>query len=285
MACCPLCARDGPVPLYGVSGWTYLACRSCGVAWLDGVAGGPEAPALYDEAYFSGSANGGYPDYLGDEDLHRLNARDRLRWIAAAGARPGSLLDVGCAAGFLLDEARRGGWKVAGVDLSPFARDVARRRFGLTVMERLADLYKADGQFDVVSFFQSLEHMPDPAAALGHAARLLRPGGLLAIETWDRGSAVARACGRYWQQVTPPSVVFLFDRPSLDRLLCRCGLRTIEIRTVAKRVRIRHAMSLLAGKHPRLFGPISRAATRLRLDRAAVTYRLGDLIAVFARRD
>ncbi|MBM4395998.1 MAG: class I SAM-dependent methyltransferase [Deltaproteobacteria bacterium] len=284
MSRCPVCG-NGSAPLCRVGAWTYLSCPSCGVAWLDGVAGAPEAPALYDEAYFRGAAHGGYPDYLADEELHRRNARDRLGWISEAGlAVPGALLDVGCAAGFVLDEARIAGWRVAGVDLSPFAIRVARDRFGLRVWGRLAEVDAPDGTFDVVTFFQVLEHMPDPAAALAKAARLLRPGGLLLVETWDRDSLVARWLGRLWQQVTPPSVVFLFGRESLGRLLAVSGFGEITSRAVAKRVRLRHALALLADKHPRLLGPVARGAARLRLDRLAVPYRLGDLVIVTAIR-
>jgi hypothetical protein len=79
-------------------------------------------------------------------------------------------------------------------------------------------------------------------------------------------------------------VVFLFGRESLKRLLAGSGFGETAFRAVAKRVRLRHALTLLAEKHPRLFRPVARIAERLRLDRLDVPYRLGDLIVVTAIR-
>jgi hypothetical protein len=67
-----------------------------------------EVEAIYDEAYFGQAPSRpdaqNYLDYLGDEDSHRLTASRRLRWLGRRGVRPpGTVLDVGTAAGFFWD--------------------------------------------------------------------------------------------------------------------------------------------------------------------------------------
>src|SRR5262249_36404199 len=76
-----------------------------------------ELARLYDDPAYFRDADSGYGDYLSAENSHRRMAARRLRWIGRYQA-PGRLLDVGCAAGFFIDEARQRGWEVAGIEIS-----------------------------------------------------------------------------------------------------------------------------------------------------------------------
>jgi 2-polyprenyl-3-methyl-5-hydroxy-6-metoxy-1,4-benzoquinol methylase len=128
------------------------------------------------------------------DGIARANA-GRLKCLARAGAHGGRLVDVGCATGFFLDEAREAGWKVAGVDCSPWARSMAARQLGLETFESLTEAREnAAAPFQAVTLFQVLEHLADPAEALREVAAALEPGGTLVVETWDRESLVARLC-------------------------------------------------------------------------------------------
>ncbi|MEM7356000.1 MAG: class I SAM-dependent methyltransferase, partial [Acidobacteriota bacterium] len=222
--------------------------------------------------------------YARDEALHRRNARDRLGRIAPHRDRPGSLIDVGCAAGFFLDEAHRAGWRVTGIDVSSWARRVAQERFDLPVVTDLASLPVDPTPVDLVTFFQSLEHMADPRAAVEQAAGRLAVDGLVVIETWDRSSWLARRSGRSWQQVTPPSVLYLFSRKSLHRLLTDVGLEPVSMAATSKRVSVGLVAGILEYKRPALFGPLRRLLVKLAADRLSLRYRLGDLVTVVARK-
>lgn len=280
------CAHCDFVSLWRKNGFRYVACRKCGLVRLDPFPDVEDLQKLYGDGYFEGRVSGGYADYRADESIHRRNARDRMDWIAAARpGPPGRLLDVGCAVGYTLDEARQLGWDVAGVEISRWAAGIARATLGLPVHASLEEARAVEVElFDVVSFFQVLEHMPDPFGALEQATALLRPGGVVLIETWDRASAIAHLMGRYWQQATPPSVLYLFDRGILAGALGRAGLHVERTYAVSKRVGIGFVLHLLADKHPRLFRPLLGAAKRLRLNERAIRYRLGDLVLLVARR-
>ena len=167
-AACYVCASDRIERFCEVLGYSYFRCEVCEHACLLPIPDLNESARVYGEGYFSGSVVGGYADYLGDASVHQLNARARCRRLLSLGARPpGRLLDVGCAAGYFLDEARRSGWDVAGVDVSEWARRQARDLFGLEVLGSLeAAAEHRPGGFDAVTLFQVLEHMPDPRSAL-----------------------------------------------------------------------------------------------------------------------
>jgi SAM-dependent methyltransferase len=241
--------------------------------------------AFYDERYFVASDRGGYDDYLRDEALHRLNARDRLKRLRQAGATSGRLLDIGCAAGFFLDEARQAGWEVMGVDCSPWARQQGQERLGLTIHASVADAVRSDLRpFTAVTWFQVLEHVADPGAALREARAALAPEGVIVIETWDRESFVARVAGRHWQQVTPPSVLHLFSRRSALRLAGDCGYAGAAVRCNGKRVSAGFVGQLLRQKYPRLLAPVGWATSLPGVRDISAVYALGDLVTLTARK-
>src|SRR5918993_1534671 len=114
-----------------------------------------------------------------------------LRWIAAARARllppaprPGALLvDLGCGAGLLAPYVRPLGYTHVGVDLVDTSLRIAAEHGMVAVRGDVQRLPLADGVADAVSAGEILEHVPDLAAAVGEACRVLRPGGTLVLDT------------------------------------------------------------------------------------------------------
>ena len=276
---CPACGSTGTRPLFGSGGYTYRACATCGSARLDPLPAIDPA-SLYSADYFiGGTVAGGYADYGTDETLHRRNAVDRLERVAGAGlAPPGQIIEIGAGYGYFLDEARRAGWDVTGTDVSAHARERAAG-LGLDVQ---ADLGAVPGPADVLAAFQVLEHMHDPAGALAEAILLLRAGGLVIAESWDRSHWMARALGRRWQQVSPPAVVHLFTSEGLRALAGRLGLVDIEVRPTPKFVSLGAVAGHLATGRPRLKPTLDRAGASS-LGRRPIKYGFGDLVTLTAR--
>jgi len=242
------------------------------------------AESYYDSSYFTGEGRGGYHDYVASEAQHRRNARGRLALARRFGAEaPGLWVDLGCAVGFTLDETRRAGFSVLGVEMSSWAREVARVSLGLPVCPTLAEANReVSGKAAVLSIFQVLEHLPDPVSTLKEAHACLRPGGMLLIETWDRGSLIARLFGRRWQQITPPSVLWLLDRRSLTHTLESTGFRVDALLRTSKSVSVGWGLGVLAEKMPRMFAPFFRMLEHSAISKLGVRYRLGDLVTVVA---
>ena len=135
-------------------------CGSCTLQYAEAAPGTAELPALYGERYFNG-APAGYPDYLRDEPVHRRRAGRYLDALARLVPAPGRLLDVGCATGFFLDEARSRGWRVVGSEVSEWAAASARDRLALDVRTGpFPDALPPGERLDVVTFFNVLEQLP-----------------------------------------------------------------------------------------------------------------------------
>src|SRR5262245_20638870 len=100
---CPICRSAAHGLLSVKNGYPLHRCRNCELTYSAQPPVGEALTELFSAAYFTDGGTG-YPDYIADEPVHRKQARKYLREIAALGIEPGTLLDVGCAAGFFLDE-------------------------------------------------------------------------------------------------------------------------------------------------------------------------------------
>jgi SAM-dependent methyltransferase len=107
--------------------------------------------------------------------------------LDATNTGPGTrLLDLGCGTGLLLTLAQARGATVTGLDVTPGLLQVARDRLP-TAELWLADICSlpfGDAEFDVVTGVNVFQFAADPPAALAGAARVVRPGGLVAVGTF-----------------------------------------------------------------------------------------------------
>ena len=95
-------------------------------------------------------------------------------------------LDVGCGAGLLAEPLRRLGARVTGIDASPEVIAVARDHsttVGLEIDYRTGDVQQLEGQFDLITCMEVIEHVADPAAFIRALANRLAANGLLIMST------------------------------------------------------------------------------------------------------
>jgi len=218
---CAACGARGARPLFEVGGFAVVAC-ACGLARTV-LPPGFDPASIYSEAYFQGGRPDGYADYAGSGTELRREFRRTLRVLSRHVER-GRLLEVGCAYGFFLEEARAQ-FTVSGVELSEHARAVCRAR-GLAVERELTpEFVTAHGPFDAAVLLDVLEHLRDPGAVLDQLHAAMRPGAQLLITTGNRGSLLARALGRHWRLMTPPQHLWFFDARTVHVVLARHGFR------------------------------------------------------------
>ena len=95
-------------------------------------------------------------------------------------------LDVGCGAGLLTEPVARLGAAVTGIDASPEVIAVAREHASAMRLEidyRVGDVQALEGEFDLVTSMEVIEHVADPGAFVKALAKRLAPGGLLVMST------------------------------------------------------------------------------------------------------
>lgn len=236
----------------------------------------------YDMEFFE---SGGYADYLADEIVLRKNFQ---RFIACI--RPfspaGRMLEIGCAYGFFLDCAKHY-WDAEGVDISAKATAHAREKLGVRALE--GDFLKLpfeEGSYDAVVLWDTIEHLRHPAEYIAKAARLLKPGGMLALTTGDVASLVAKVQGPRWRLYYPPYHLHYFSERTLARLLSRFDLKPAHFRKVGYDRSLDMILHrLLNERKPPLLQSLYRAACRVGLaNRRSIYLNLYDIMLMVARK-
>lgn len=232
---CGLCGADDAALKFEDAPFSVVTCRRCGLTYVTPRLAAPDLiEHVYDEGYWTSSAakTRGYTDYRADARLYLATYRRRMAVVERHFARPGRVLDVGCAAGYFLAVMQERGWDVLGLEPSEAIRAVARERLGADAVRGglLDDPGLAPASFDLVTLWDVLEHIPDPVAALARARELLRPGGKLLVETQNVDSLAARVLGKRWQHYKHAEHIYHFNRATLGRALADAGFRPLESR-------------------------------------------------------
>lgn len=112
----------------------------------------------------------------------------RFAWLQACVEikRPKSLIDLGCADGYVCLTLATRGIECHGVNLYQPSIDIARERakkHKLSAIFTCDDLFNMKGSYDAVVLMEVLEHLPDPQKAIDHCMRLLNPGGSFYLST------------------------------------------------------------------------------------------------------
>ena len=248
-------------------------CRECGTVQQPSLPEGASLTDLYREM--------GDDGYLAEE----LGRRSTANWLLDLVERrraPGRLLEIGCGHGLLLDEARRRGWEVTGLELSEESAEHARDVLGLDVREEPFEALGAEeaGSWDAVLLIDVLEHLDDPRQALERCQELLAPGGVLCVVTPDPASPTARAAGgRWWGYL--PAHTFLLPRRTLRELMIARGLVLTDDVALVRTFSARYWIDGFAGIAGPLGDRVREAAARIPQERS-LSLSLGDERVVLA---
>ena len=273
---CPACGvRAGEAARFSNPvGFSFAECPEDGTVYMDPVPTESTLARLYnDEAYTFHWTGGKNADEVTVKTKRPLELEHIRRVISLPRTPKPRLLDVGCATGSFL---RRAGelFEAEGVELNADMAAIARNN-GLRVTTGRIDDVPPESRFDVITMLQLIEHITDPAAHLARAAALLRPGGIIYINTPTVDSASFRLFRDRHSHVSSFGHVSLFTRASWAPLSARVGLtlvaheysgeRDIALHDLATwyllRRRFRHRLALYS---PRLMYT-SRLVDRLSL--------------------
>jgi 2-polyprenyl-3-methyl-5-hydroxy-6-metoxy-1,4-benzoquinol methylase len=187
-----------------------------------------------------GVVTGNTYDKYGSQNpvVRRLMARferdlDELFGLAA----PSSLLDVGCGEGVLVHRwaQQLGDARVVGIDLQEDSIQAgwAERQapnLEYRVMEA-ANLPFADGEFDLASAIEVLEHVPDPAHTIGEMARCANRHLLVSVPHEPLWRMLNMARGAYWSDLgNTPGHLNHWSRRAFVAQLSRHG-EVVELRS------------------------------------------------------
>lgn len=221
---CPLCNSADIGDYLTLDGLRIARCKGCEFMFSRDML----APDAIDQFYVDG-----YHDRR-HMDGQRVNAGINVELLRSlhldvAGK---SLLDVGSGYGFLLDKLRHGNaTRLAGVELSRAQRTYSINELHLETFGQLDQLSSRD-QFDIITIFEVIEHIPSPFEFIQAVCRYLKPGGSLVVGTDNFTSDVVTVLADRFPKWIPHEHVSFFTGDSLKAMLLRCdGLKVAAARS------------------------------------------------------
>lgn len=230
MAVCTVCGeeaasvyRSGVTSVYSRKKYDVAHCAACGHYFTSPAPESAELDDIYTNKY-------SYDAHSLIDAEKRMRARNYANFIARLeGAN--SALEVGCMHGLLLQELKRRGLKVAGVELDPEAVRYCRDH-GLDVVQSSIEdhLEKAGNQHDIIIMSHVIEHIADPRKQLDGLRQRMADGGRLVLITPNSQAPTRRWFGRYWGYWQVPVHINHFNEQSMAELLKRSGFELVETR-------------------------------------------------------
>ncbi len=233
---CPLCNAHPYRPLWSRGEAQYVRCSECTLVYENPRLTETELRDFYSvESYFinrdGGKDTPGYQDYFQQCSPGLLQEYFSILEFHAGQQPFIRFLDIGCGPGGLVAEAKRHGWNASGLEISRWALEKGRAE-GLDIIEgTLQDARFAEAEFDMISMFDVLEHLPHPREAMSEVARVLKPKGILVIETPNvEGFFVRNLYGAASDMVKPRAHICLYSPKTARRLLNEAGLAEVRLR-------------------------------------------------------
>jgi SAM-dependent methyltransferase len=257
---CQLCGSTGPhrtitvrEMYYGTRElFEYYICASCDTLQILNLLEGEDLARHYPSEYYSFNVST-QPPFLRwlttRRDRYELNTGGRLVGALIAALPPGirtligtrdasgdvfrmlsqlaldrdaRILDMGCGGGGLLDRLARAGFThLSGAD--PFIEADGDTPFGIPLAKR--DMSEVAGEFDVIMFNHSLEHVPDPVATLKAAHEKLAAGGICLVRLPTTSSEAWTIYGADWCSIDAPRHTVIPSRQGMALAAGSVGLR------------------------------------------------------------
>jgi len=133
-------------------------------------------------------------------------------------------LDFGCGLGYFAACAKESGYRVIGVDSSPEARNYARAANGIEVVNTIAEAHRLYGPFNLVTCFNTLEHLTHPRETIGELAASLRSSGIMSITVPNLSSVAFSMKGAKWYNIVNPTHVVIPSFRGICLMLREFGL-------------------------------------------------------------
>jgi SAM-dependent methyltransferase len=199
--------------------YEYFECESCELLFASDMPKREELLAEYEGAAFDATTES------------RFAAQAYLRALLPILSQGvDSVLDVGCGDGeFLLACRDFGITRLMGIEPSTAASSLAREGIGRSIRAGGYEELSGVEQLDLITLFQTIEHIDDPLGFLAKTKELVRPGGYVAVACHDYHALVNRIMGEH-SPIFDIEHLQVFSTKSITRVMDKAGLEVVSVK-------------------------------------------------------
>ncbi len=217
---CLICSSENIKPLVGYESAFLNSCKNCGFVFCNRIPSDKELSKHYKNYgtnfFCSEITKNRYNEILDQMEKYRKNNR---------------IMDIGCGAGYFLDEAQKRGWEVYGTEYSERLINLLSEKNITIHAGALNTSNYQDDYFDVITSFEVIEHINTPASEVNKIHQLLRKGGLIYLTTPNFNSLLRLRLKSKYNVIQYPEHLSYFTPKTLRKLFDSNGFKTIKIET------------------------------------------------------
>jgi 2-polyprenyl-3-methyl-5-hydroxy-6-metoxy-1,4-benzoquinol methylase len=215
-----------------------------------------------------------------------LQLRDYARIIDFVEKKDkGIFLEIGSYAGIFLNEAKKRGWDVIGIEPLEIPALYAEKQYGIKVIRKYFDHSGlADGSIDVIASCHVIEHVPNPADFVRKSFSLLKPSGIMVIETPAYDSITFKILKHRERSMRCDGHLFFFTTRTLKKLVESQGFKVLKIEKTGRTLtldRLFTNLGIITGKKS-FFSGLSK---KLKLDKFVVSINVGDMQRIYCVKE
>ena len=207
---------------------------------------------VYSDSYFF-EGKSGYPNYLDEKEILIKHGNRYAKLMSKYIDKPGKVLDVGSAAGFILKGFENEGWTCYGVEPNKTMAEYGKDEFGFDIQVGDLESYETNQKFDLITLIEVIGHFNDLDIALQKAHSFLRPNGIILVESWNRESLIVKLIGKHWHAYCPSSVVHWFSDKTITELFDFYGFDRLKKGFPFKQIKLKHGIALIDTNTPNFF--------------------------------
>jgi 2-polyprenyl-3-methyl-5-hydroxy-6-metoxy-1,4-benzoquinol methylase len=160
--------------------------------------------------------------------VRSISLKKKLKLINSFSSEAKQLLDVGCGTGDFLQTAQQNGWLVSGIEPNEEARGIANSKTNKSVFDT-EQLQKFESkQFDVITLWHVLEHLPNLEDHIKSFKTLLKDNGTLLIAVPNYKSFDAKHYKEFWAAFDVPRHLWHFNQDSISKLVSKQNMSVVK---------------------------------------------------------
>ncbi len=238
---CPVCDNNSFQPFltctdHFVSQETFRlkSCNICGFKITEDIPEESNIGGYYQsEEYISHSnTRQGIVNRMYHLVRNYMLARKRKLVQRITKGKTGLILDIGTGTGFFLNEMKKHGWEITGIEKSEEARNFAKSEFDLDIKPVEESVHLEDSGYDVITLWHVLEHIHSLEESMEKYMRLLKRKGKLVIAVPNHASYDAEHYKEFWAAYDVPRHIWHFSPQQMIRFGKKKGFEFKSLHTM-----------------------------------------------------
>jgi 2-polyprenyl-3-methyl-5-hydroxy-6-metoxy-1,4-benzoquinol methylase len=254
-----------------------VQCKKCGFKYIN--------PRIKQEFIIKGYSEGTDENFVSQANSREKTFNKSLKYIEKfTKGEKGKIYDIGTAGGSFLQAAKKRGWNVYGSEPNKWLVNWCKENYDIKIHQGDIFSHKFESaNFDVVTLWDVLEHVPDPTKNLKEINRILKQNGILIVNYPDIDSWVSKILKKKWMFLLSVHL-FYFNKKTIKKILKKTEFEIIKIKPHFQTLRLGYLIYRMKAYSKLIHNIANPIVTILGLKDLEIPYWLGQTLVIAKKK-